>query len=72
MRIKDAFVTGLALVLSLATLTGMAYTEQFQQAANVEVAGFDALAHDLFDSPRLASGDLAGGVSADASAVSKQ
>lgn len=72
MRMKDAFVTGLALVLSLSTLTGMAYTEQFQQAARIEVGGFDALAHDLFDSPRLASDALAGGVSADPSAVSKQ
>ena len=54
MRFKDAFITGLALVLSLSTLTGLAYTEQFQQAARIEVGGFDALAHDLFDHPELA------------------
>lgn len=72
MRFKDAFVTGLALVLSLSTLTGMAYTEQFQQAARFEVGGFDALAHDLFDHSQLASGELAGGDAADSRAVSKQ
>ena len=54
MRYKDAIITATALVLSLLTLTGMAYTDQFQQAAVVERAGFDALAHDLFDGARLA------------------
>jgi hypothetical protein len=57
MRFKDAFITGTALVLSLSTLTGLAYTEQFQQAARVEVGGFDALAHDLFNSSQLAGGE---------------
>ena len=54
MRYKDAIITATALVLSLLTLTGMAYTDQFQQAAVVEHAGFDALAHDLFDGSSLA------------------
>ncbi len=58
MRFKDAFITGTALVLSLSTLTGLAYTEQFQQAARVEVGGFDALAHDLFNSSQLAGGEM--------------
>ena len=54
MRYKDAIITAIALVVSLMTLTGMAYTEQFQQAAVTESAGFDALAHNLFDGARLA------------------
>ena len=60
MRYKDAIITGLALVLSLSTLTGLAYTEQFQQAARFEVGGFDALAHDLFHPSTLASADAGG------------
>lgn len=60
MRYKDAIITGLALVLSLSTLTGLAYTEQFQQAARYEVGGFDALAHDLFHASTLASADTSG------------
>ncbi|MDL2356824.1 MAG: hypothetical protein QFF03_16355 [Pseudomonadota bacterium] len=39
------------------TLTGMAYTPQFQQAAVAENAGFDALAHDLFDGSKIACAD---------------
>lgn len=57
MRYKDAIITAIALILSLSTLTGMAYTEQFQQAAVVENAGFDALAHDLFDGAKMACAD---------------
>ena len=53
MRNKDAFTTAIALVLSLVTLTGMAHTDQFQQAAVAENAGFDALAHNLFDGASL-------------------
>jgi hypothetical protein len=60
MRYKDAIVTGIALVLSLSTLTGLSYTEQFQQAARYEVGGFDALAHDLFHASTLASADSTG------------
>ena len=57
MRNKDAIFAAIALVLSLATLTGMAYTEPFQQAARAESVGFDALAHDLFDGSKLACAD---------------
>ena len=54
MRNKDAIFTAIALVLSLMTLTGMAYTEPFQQAARAESVGFDALAHNLFDGSKMA------------------
>jgi hypothetical protein len=57
MRNKDAIFTAIALVLSLMTLTGMAYTEQFQQAARAESVGFDALAHGLFDGSKMACAD---------------
>lgn len=57
MRNKNAIMTAIALVLSLTALTGMAYTDQFQQAARAESAGFDALAHDLFDGARIACAD---------------
>jgi hypothetical protein len=57
MRNKDAIMTVIALMLSLMTLTGMTYTDQFQQAARVESAGFDALAHDLFDGAKMACAD---------------
>jgi len=57
MRNKDAFMTAIALVLSLVTLTGMAHTDQFQQAAVTENAGFDALAHNLFDGASLSCTD---------------
>jgi hypothetical protein len=57
MRIKDAIITVVALALSLAALTGMAYSEQYQQAATAESAGFDALAHDLFNGAKMACAD---------------
>ena len=57
MRYKDAIITVLALVASLVILTGMAYTDQFQQAGQVEGAGFDALAHDLFNGSKMACAD---------------
>jgi len=57
MRHKDAIIAAIALVFSLSTLTGMAYTEHFQRAAQAESAGFDALAHDLFDGATLACAD---------------
>jgi hypothetical protein len=60
MRIKDAVITVVALVLSLGVLTRMAYSEQFQQAARVESGTFDALAHDLFDGSKVASADAEG------------
>ena len=66
MRYKDAIMIAIVLVLSLSTLTGMAYTDHFQQAAVTESAAFDALAHDLFDGANLAcaDGEPAGAVSA--------
>lgn len=54
MRYKDAIITAIALAVSLTVLTGMAYSDQFQQAAVTENAGFDALAHNLFDGARTA------------------
>lgn len=57
MRYKDAIIAAVALVISLTALTGMAHTEQFQQAAQIENGSFDALAHDLFDGARLACND---------------
>lgn len=57
MRNKDAIITAIALVFSLTALTGMAYTDQFQQAAHAESTGFDALAHDLFDGALVACAD---------------
>ncbi|HEU4375098.1 MAG TPA: hypothetical protein VFS02_16505 [Telluria sp.] len=57
MRNKDAIFTSIALIFSMGTLTGMAYTEQFQQAARAESIGFDALAHDLFDGSKMACAD---------------
>jgi ABC-type uncharacterized transport system permease subunit len=49
MRFKNAFVTVIALLLSLTVLTGLIHSEQFQQAAVVERGSFDVLAHYLFD-----------------------
>lgn len=72
MRYKDAIISGLALVLSLSTLTGLAYTEQFQQAARFEVGGFDALAHDLFHPSTLASAEMTGASSSLDQGASKQ
>ena len=57
MRFKDAIISAIALVFSLTVLTGMAYSEQFQRAALAESAGFDALAHDLFDGSKMACND---------------
>jgi hypothetical protein len=57
MRYKDAIITVIALAVSLTILTGMAYTDQFQQAAVTESAGFDALAHNLFDGSKIACAD---------------
>jgi hypothetical protein len=74
MRIKDAFISAIALVLSLSALTGLSYTEQFQQASSIEVGGFDALAHDLFDRTELAGGEMDTGLNgrSEQLAVSKQ
>ncbi len=48
MRIRDTFVSVVTLVLAVITVTGMAYTDQFPQAATAESVGFDALAHQVF------------------------
>ncbi len=48
MRIRDTFVSIITLVLAVITVTGMAYTDQFPQAAKAESVGFDALAHQVF------------------------
>ncbi len=48
MRIRDTFVSIVTLVLALITVTGMAYTDQFPQAATAQSVGFDALAHQVF------------------------
>jgi hypothetical protein len=66
MRIKDAIITVIALALSLAALTGMAYSEQYQRAAVAESTGFDALARDLFNGSKMAGAD--GGRAAEGSA----
>jgi hypothetical protein len=55
MRIKDAVITIIGLLLSLTVLTSMTYSEHFQRAAVAERGTFDALAHDLFDGSKVAS-----------------
>lgn len=57
MRSGDAVIATVTFVLGLITLTGMAYTERFPQAARAEARGFDALAHGQFDAPLLATND---------------
>jgi hypothetical protein len=54
MRFKDVIISAVAVVFSLAVLTGMAHSEQFQRAAVAESTGFDALAHDLFNGSKIA------------------
>jgi hypothetical protein len=49
MRCQNGLVSLVALLLSLITVAGIAYTDRFPQAARAESAGFDALAHHLFD-----------------------
>ncbi len=48
MRIRDSFISVVTLVLAVITVTGMAYSDQFPQAATAESVGFDALAHQVF------------------------
>lgn len=48
MRYQNGIMPVIALILAMITVTGIAYTEQFPQAAQAESVGFDALAHDLF------------------------
>jgi hypothetical protein len=48
MRYQNGIMPVIALILAMITVTGIAYTEQFPQAAQAESVGFDALAHSLF------------------------
>ena len=48
MRFRDTLISVVTLVLGLITVTGMAYTDQFPQAATAESVGFEALAHQVF------------------------
>ena len=64
MRYKDATITAIALLVGLTTLTGMAYTDQFQHAAVTESTNFDALAHNLFDGSTMACAEQLAGASA--------
>lgn len=50
MRYQNGIMPLIALALAMLTVTGIAYTEQYPQAAHAESVGFDALAHDLFAS----------------------
>lgn len=49
MRIQQGFLMVLALALAAVTAAGTVYTTPYQQASQSQSAGFDALAHDLFD-----------------------
>jgi hypothetical protein len=48
MNFKSGFLSIVTVALGLITLTGMAYTDRFPQAAYAESVGFDALAHQVF------------------------
>jgi hypothetical protein len=52
-------MTVVTLVLAMITVTGIAYTDEFPQAARAEAIGFEALAHDLFDGEAVAAADNA-------------
>ena len=49
MRFRDSIISVVTLVLALITVTGMAYSDQFPQATTAESVGFDALAHQVFN-----------------------
>lgn len=49
MRIQHGFLMVLALALAGLTAVGTVYTTPYQQASQAQSAGFDALAHALFD-----------------------
>jgi hypothetical protein len=49
MRIQNGFFMAIFLALAALTAFGSIYTEPFQRASQHQNAGFDALAHDLFD-----------------------
>ena len=54
MRYQNGIMAIVTLVLAMITVTGIAYTDEFPQAARAETIGFDALAHDLFDGDSVA------------------
>lgn len=60
MRYQNGIMPLIALILAMITVTGIAYTEQFPQAAHAEQVGFDALAHNLFASDDAAQSEEAG------------
>ena len=49
MRIQNGFFFVVAFALAAITAFGTIYTDPYQQASQSQTAGFDALAHDLFD-----------------------
>ena len=49
MRIQNGFFIVVAFALAAITAFGTIYTDPYQQASQSQSAGFDALAHDLFD-----------------------
>jgi cytochrome b subunit of formate dehydrogenase len=57
MRYQKAIMMVASIAMAMLTLTGTALTDQFPQAASAQSVGFDALAHDLFDSALIASAD---------------
>jgi hypothetical protein len=57
MKYQNALVSAVMMVLGAITLTGMAYSDEYPQAAASESVGFDALAHNLFDGSKMACAD---------------
>lgn len=49
MRYQNGIIGIITLVLAAAATLGTVYTDQFPQASQAQSAGFDALAHELFD-----------------------
>ena len=49
MRYQNGIIGIVSLVLAAAMAVGTVYTDQFSLASQAQSAGFDALAHDLFD-----------------------
>lgn len=50
MKFQNLFMSIVVALLASVTVTGMVLTEQYPQAAQAEVVGFDALAHGQFGS----------------------
>jgi hypothetical protein len=57
MKYQNAIFSAVMTVLGAITLAGMAYSDEFPQAAQAESVGFDALAHNLFDGSKVACAD---------------